>query len=73
MAAGKTLKVTMTEVSSVGGSRMLYITGPGISVGGINQTEPRVEMVLTQAGTYTIRTRWWADGVTYDLNVEVLD
>lgn len=73
MAQGKTLKVTMTEVSSVGGSRMLYITGPGVSVGGINQVEPRVEMVLAQAGTYTIRTRWWADGVTYDLNIEVLD
>ncbi|MGD8627942.1 MAG: Ig-like domain-containing protein [bacterium] len=73
MEAGKTLRVTMSEFSSVGGSRMLNITGPGANVGGINQTEPRVETVLAQAGTYMIRVRWWDDGVIYDLNVEVLD
>jgi len=73
MAAGKTLKVTMTEFTSVGGSRMLYLSGPGVSAGGVNQVEPRVEMVLAQEGTYYIQTRWWADSVIYDLNIEVLD
>jgi hypothetical protein len=74
MAAGKTLKVTMTEVSAVGGTRSLNIWGPGVNVGGrANQVEPRVEMVLTQAGTYYIKTQWWTDGIIYDLNVEVLD
>jgi hypothetical protein len=74
MAQGETLKVTMSEVSSVGGTRSLNIWGPGVNVGGrANQVEPRVEMVLAQAGTYYIRTQWWADGVIYDLNVEVLD
>jgi hypothetical protein len=24
-------------------------------------------------GTYYIKTRWWTDGVEYDLNIEVLD
>jgi hypothetical protein len=75
MPAGKTLKVTMTEVTSVaaGDSRYLGIWGPGVSVGGSNRNEPRVEMVLTQAGTYYIKTQWWKDGVIYNLNIEMLD
>ncbi len=73
MAPGKTLKVTMTETTTRGGSRTLRLWGPGVSVGGTNQVEPRTEMVLTQAGTYYILTQWWTDGVIYDLNIEVLD
>ena len=75
VAAGKTLKVTMTEVTSVaaGNTRYLGIWGPGVSVGGSNRIEPRVEMVLTQEDTYYIKTQWWTDGVIYDLNIEVLD
>jgi hypothetical protein len=71
---GKTLRVTMTEVSTRGGSRLLSVWGPGGSAGDTNQVEPRVETVLTsQAGTYYIMTQWWTDDVTYDLNVEILD
>ena len=63
----------MTEVTAQGGSRSLRIYGPGVNVGGTNRIEPRVEMVLTQEGTYYIMTQWWTDGVIYDLNIEVLD
>ncbi len=74
LAQGKTLRVTMSEVEPSGGSRALRIWGPGTSVGGVNQTEPRVEMALAgQAGTFYIYVQWWRDNVTYDLNVEVLD
>ena len=74
--AGKSLRVTMTEVTTVAGGvdRKLSLSGPGVAIGVTDQTEPRIETIpAAQAGTYYIEARWWADGVIYNLNVEVLN
>jgi hypothetical protein len=73
---GETLRVTMTEVTSVAGGvdRKLSLFGPGVGTGPTNRTEPRIEMITAlETGTHYIEAMWWADGVVYDLNVEVFD
>jgi hypothetical protein len=76
MEAGKTLRVTMTEVTNVAGGieRKLSLYGPGVGTGVTDWTEPRIEMITAlEDTTHYIEARWGTDGVVYNLNVEVLE
>jgi hypothetical protein len=74
LAAGDSLGVTATEVTSTGATRRLVIVDPSGAWRReeTNSDNPIVVGWRTNAtGKHLIKTRWWSDGVIYDLNVEV--
>ena len=76
LAAGQTLTVTVTEVTSTGTTRRLAILDPDevVRTGHTDQVNPAVESwTAATTGTYRMEVRWWQDNVIYDMNVQVED
>jgi hypothetical protein len=74
LVAGQTLTVTVSEVTSIGGTRRLNIYNPGyVNVTGhTDQIEPAVESwTATEDGTHYFMIQYWHDGIIYGLDVEV--
>jgi hypothetical protein len=74
LTAGRTLTVTATERTAVGGNRMLEIFGPAHNrlTGHVDIVNPAVESwTAVDGGTYYFWILWLADGIVYDLDIEV--
>ena len=74
LAAGQLLTVTATERTALGGNRMLEIFGPDhrYLTGHFDMVNPAVESwTAVEGGTYYFWILWLADGIVYDLDVEV--
>jgi hypothetical protein len=74
LAAGDSLGVAATEVTSTGTTRRLVITDPSGSWRREETTSDNPIVVgwrTNVTGKHLIKTRWWSDGVIYNLNVEV--
>jgi hypothetical protein len=74
LSEGQTLTVTATEVSSIGGNRMIEIFGPSRNrlTGHVDEVNPAVEdWTALEAGIYAFWVYWIRDGIVYDLEIEV--
>jgi hypothetical protein len=76
MTTGQTLDVTLTERTATSEMHLLRILNAdgGMLTGHMNYDNPASETwMVTDDGTYYIMIFWWADGIIYDLDVQVTD
>jgi hypothetical protein len=73
--SGKTLTVTVTDQSGIGGCRF-YLHGPDLSQVAGTSSAPSpttLSWTATVSGNHYVKLMWWSNGVNYDLDIEVTD